>query len=167
MVDMDDETDQLLDEFLAVAAGERTDETRERYRRTLHRLRAPGQYERAAGPGTRLLLRVPRALAETQADGSDTEEMETAPSLYTRLVTWLRRHSDAGEPDSSCALLEARARLRDAHNERRSRRSPRFYDWSRPVSYDSWTQHSYDGWTQQEPDDDDWADVISLRGPYD
>jgi hypothetical protein len=158
MVDMDDETDTLLDEFLAVASGERTDETRERYRRTLHHLRTPGEYEQGAGPGTRLLFRIPDALAEAQAEGSDEEQRETAPSLYGRLVTWLRRHSDAADPDSVCALLEAQARIRDAQEARRRRRYPYVYDWPQvspylPLSYDP---------AGEPPPDEGWAAVISL-----
>ena len=154
---MDDETDLLLDQFLAVASGERTEETRERYRRVLEPLRHPRDGEAGAGPGVRILLRIPPALQRVQADELDKQAQATAPSLWTRLVTWLRRNSDAGEGDASCAVLEAQARLRDVRERRREDRysSLQWMPEMRPV----WQP------PPTEPDDvyrNEWGEVVPL-----
>ena len=125
MVCMVDETDHLLDAFLDAASGERTVQTRERYQRTLAHLRAPGPAEDGCGPGVRLLLRVSDCLSRADAasaldDGMRADEVDTMPSLCERLVTWLRRHSDAGDDAAGGALAQARVALREAR-ERRSR----------------------------------------------
>lgn len=125
MVIMDDETDALLDDFLAVASGERTAKTRERYQRTLAHLRTPVEGETGCGPGLRLLLRVTHQLPRADTLRLPPDEYDTMPSLYERLVTWLRRHTDAGAPGHECARLEALAVLRDVRRERlRARYSP-------------------------------------------
>jgi hypothetical protein len=118
MVIMDDETDDLLDAFLAVASGERTAKTRERYQRTLAHLRTPVEGEIGCGPGARLLLRVAHQLPRADTERLAPDEYDTMPSLYERLVTWLRRHTDAGGPGHECARLETLAVLRDVRRER-------------------------------------------------
>jgi hypothetical protein len=128
MVIMDDETDHLLDTFLDVASGERTAKTRDRYQRTLAHLRTPVEGETGCGPGVRLLLRVAHQL-QRPAGGVPGDQYDTMPSLFERLVTWLRRHSDAGQGDASCVLYETLAVLRDTREERyRQRYRQRFGD---------------------------------------
>ena len=117
MVIMDDETDHLLDTFLDVASGERTAKTRDRYQRTLAHLRTPVEGETGCGPGVRLLLRVAHQL-QRSTDDLPGDQYDTMPSLYERLVTWLRRHSDAGAPGHECVRLETSAVLRDVRRER-------------------------------------------------
>jgi hypothetical protein len=120
---MDDETDHLLDAFLDAASGERTADTRERYQRTLAHLHRPVEGERGCGPGTRLLMRVAHELSRDDPRAR-ADERETMPSLYERLVTWLRRHSDAGDDDVSCVLLETQSVVREVRRERARRRYP-------------------------------------------
>lgn len=133
MVIMDDETDHLLDTFLDVASGERTTKTRDRYQRTLAHLRAPVEGETGCAPGVRLLLRVAHQL-QRSPDDIAPEEYDTMPSLYERLVTWLRRHSDAGEAEVPCVLYETLAVLRDTREQRsRQRYRQRFGDPSDAV----------------------------------
>jgi hypothetical protein len=174
---MDDETDLLLDQFLAAASGERTDETRERYRRVLAPLRAPTDGETGVGPGVRLLLRIPPALQDIEAEELETGAKATAASLWTRLVTWLRRTSDAGDASAADALVEAQARLREVRERRRKERYASLHwipemprPWQRPSSH-------LDGGYRYDPDRDDpyrddpyrddaygdhWADGVPL-----
>lgn len=160
---MDDETDLLLDQFLAVASGERTEETRDRYRRVLQPLRTPADGETGAGPGVRILLRIPPALEQIEADEVDKEGRATAPSLWTRLVTWLRRNSDVGDDSSACALLEAQARLRDAREQRREERysSLRWMPQIRP----SWQQPPA-SYLDGPHFDDPYREDLYRDGPY-
>ncbi|KQX64378.1 hypothetical protein [Angustibacter sp. Root456] len=130
MVIMDDETDHLLDAFLDAASGERTPTTRQRYERTLAPLRSPVDGESDCGPGVRLLLRVADQLGRAAADQLPSDQYDTMPSLYGRLVTWLRRHSDAGAPAAQCVRLETLAVLRDV---RRERLRERYGDPTRPA----------------------------------
>lgn len=118
MVIMDDETDHLLDAFLDAASGERTATTRNRYERTLAPLRTAVDGESGCGPGVRLLLRVAHQLPRAGSAALPSDEYDTMPSLYGRLVTWLRRHSDAGAPEADCVRLETLAVVRDVRQER-------------------------------------------------
>ena len=165
---MNDETDELLHHFLDVASGERTAQTRARYELALEPLRQNVEHEDAGTPALRLVLRILGCLQSLDSSTTSAAVRETAPSLWGRLLTWLRRNESAGLAGEECAVLEAAARLRDLRERRsRERYAPLRSAYSRyaeaAVSYPSYPPRSDDGLYDDALYDDALYDLDGRR----
>ncbi|MGL4172885.1 MAG: hypothetical protein ACRCTR_02250 [Actinomycetota bacterium] len=117
----------LLDEFVAVAAGERTPMTKARYQSLVEPLRDFPGFE---GVGVACLLNRVTSCLKTM----DGEVASPIISLWRRLVNWLRRFADLTDEETRTAFMCAHTALHRLERQRYRNRHPEVV---RPAPKDS------------------------------